>query len=290
MDVVFRSFTREELDQQYDATASIPDRECLIKKFKELSQNLVGNQRHKLDISYGPNVDEQVDLFFPENLSPLAPVHVFLHGGYWYQFTKSEWSFIAEALCGRGAIVAVPTYSLCPKMKVSEIMRQMQRFIVWLQENIGSHGGDPDQIYLSGHSAGGYMAVALLLTDWNADYTLPQDVIKGVTTISGVHDLQPLQFSYLQSKLRLDESELGLLSLSEKLVRYRGKATINCFVGGDETSEFHRQCKDLAEIWQSHNHTGMWTSIAGRNHLDILFDLSESQGPIAQKISVQMKL
>jgi len=161
---------------------------------------------------------------------------------------------------------------------------------VWLHGAIEAYGGDPGRVFLSGHSAGGYMAVSLLLTDWQREYAIPRDTIKGVTTISGVHDLEPLQHSYLQKKLHLDQRELRLLSLSEPLGLYQGEGEINCFVGSDESSEFIRQSRQLSEHWRSLRHGGTCEILPERNHLDILFELSEPDGRILETVVAQMGL
>lgn len=290
MTYVFRSLTQPEVDQQYDVTASITDRESLIGRFEYLSERITRANTCELNVIYGAHIDERADLFFPSNMSEPAPVHVFIHGGYWYQFTKREWSFTAESLCARGAIVVVPTYSLCPKFSVPEILRQMQRFIVWLRSEVASFGGDPNRIFLSGHSAGGYMAAALLLTDWEGEYSIPNDSIKGVTTISALHDLEPLRHSYLQAKLNLTQPEVSLLTLTEQIKAYEGSAQLDCFVGGQETAEFIRQSHELSELWLASNHSGLCEVIENRNHLDILYELSDLGGRISNAVVAQMSL
>jgi arylformamidase len=290
MSYVYRSFTREQIDKQYDVTANIVNRDALIRRFVDDSKQYAFESPCELDVAFGAHVDERADIFYPKKLLSPAPVVVFIHGGYWHKFTKQEWSFIAASLCERGAIVVVPTYSLCPKVCVSEILRQMQRFIAWLHGSVQAHGGDPSRLFLSGHSAGGYMAVSLLLTDWQREYGMPNDVIKGVTTISGVYDLEPLQYSYLQSTLHLDNRELCLLSMTEPLQVYRGRGDINCFVGSGESCEFIRQSRELSERWWALNHSGVFEVLPGRNHLDILFELSEPNGRILEKLVAQMEL
>ena len=69
------------------------------------------------------------------------------------------------------------------------MVAQAQRAVCWLHSNAPSFGGDPSQLHLSGHSAGGHMAGVLLTTDWAAQFGLPADVLKSGLLMSGSYDL-----------------------------------------------------------------------------------------------------
>ena len=88
-------------------------------------------------------------------------------------------------------------------MTIEEIVRQSRAAIAWLYESALSFGGDRRRIYVSGHSAGGHLTAMLALTDWEGDYALPADIIKGGCPISGLFDLRPFPYTYLQPKLQL---------------------------------------------------------------------------------------
>src|SRR5690606_28072156 len=120
-----------------------------------------------------------MDIFLPVTACVDRPVHIFIHGGYWYQFGKNEWSFISQGLTQQGCLVVVPKYSLCPKVGIAEILQQMRTLLIWCYRNIRMYGGNPDKISISGHSAGGHLATELVLTDWEREYSAPVNLIKG---------------------------------------------------------------------------------------------------------------
>lgn len=285
--LVYRTLTASEVEQQYQVTRSIVDREALIADFIVRSEAFRRESPCRADLRYGPTLDETLDVFLPPARGVSAPVLVFIHGGYWYQFTKREWSFVAEALCARGAIVVVPSYSLCPGVRVTEIVRQMQTLMVWLQSNIAALGGDPERIHVSGHSAGGHMAAALATTDWAGHYGI-RSPVAGCTTISGLFDLSPLLHCSLQSHLRLDDDEVTRLDLMAR-VPVKGFA-IDCFVGSLETSEFHRQTADFATAWEAGGGEARHRALPDRNHLTVLYELSDRGGAIADAIASRMGL
>lgn len=124
-----RKPSRQDFDREYDVTRGIVDRESILQHFIERSTRFRNGNAGVRDVRFGATRDEVVDLFLPARSDGSAPIAVFLHGGYWYRFTKDEWSFIAEELCRKGVLVAIPTYSLCPGVTLTEIVRQMQGFM-----------------------------------------------------------------------------------------------------------------------------------------------------------------
>ena len=89
----------------------------------------------------------------------------------------------------------VVNYALCPKVTIDEIVRQARAAIAWTYKSAGSFGGDPERIYVAGHSAGGHLTGMLLLTNWEGDYALPKEFIKGACAISNLFNLAPFPYT-----------------------------------------------------------------------------------------------
>src|SRR5690606_3967939 len=116
------------------------------------------------NLRYGNSAAETLD-FFPVD-GGNAPLFVFVHGGYWRACDKSEFSWVAPALVGAGAAVAIINYGLAPATPLEEIVQQVRRAHVWLFQNANRLGIDARRIVTGGHSAGGQLTAMMLATPW----------------------------------------------------------------------------------------------------------------------------
>lgn len=136
-----------------------------------------------------------------------------------------------------------------------------------------------------GHSAGGHLAVTLARTRWRERHDLPDDVIKGVVSISGVFDLHPISQSYVQEHVRLSEREIADFSHVSSIEQ--GLAPLSALVGEAETSEFQRQSKAICELWRSGDNSASFGMLPDRNHLDILDEFGDG-GRILEALMAQI--
>src|SRR5262245_25605646 len=137
-----------------------------------------------LDVRFGPTLDETLDIFPARR--PGSPVLVFVHGGYWRILSSKEFSLVARGPVAHDVTVVVTNYSLCPKVSIAEITRQSRAAIAWLSREARSFNGDPERIFVCGHSAGGQQVGMVVATDWPGEHGLPQDSIKAGIPISGL--------------------------------------------------------------------------------------------------------
>ena len=186
--------------------------------------------RARLDIAYGDGPRNRFDLFLPK-AAPKGLV-VFIHGGYWLESDKSTWSHLANGAVGSGFAVAMPSYTLCPDIRIAGIVSE-------IGAAIGKAAAMVDgPLMLTGHSAGGHLASRMV----TISTPLAADVarrIRHVVSISGLHDLRPLMLTGMNAALAIDEHEA--LTESPALLRPMGGARITCWAGGGERAEFLRQ-------------------------------------------------
>ena len=121
-----------------------------------------------LNQPYGaaPGVDANLlalDIHAPKTAKGL-PVVVYVHGGYWKAGDKSQTGHLPEFFCQRGFVFVSVNYRLAPAVKHPVIIQDVARAVAWVHDHVAEHGGDPSQIFLTGHSAGAQL-VALLGTD-----------------------------------------------------------------------------------------------------------------------------
>ena len=258
---LYRQFeTVEQLDQQYLPALRVPEFREIVARWSTESERVGKLPGHHPRLAYGPTLDETVDIFYgPKG----APIHVFLHGGYWRAFAPKDFYFIAEQLVKDGFCVVLPNYSLCPKVSIDEIVRQVRACLKWLHVFADLAGADPTNITLSGHSAGGHLTAMALLTDWQGDYGIDPSFIRGGVAVSGLYDLAPFPYTTLQPSLQLTWDQVARNSPINQPAALCAPLALT--VGERESEEFHCQMKDYAE----HKHLRSFV-VPDANHYTVL--------------------
>ena len=283
--MLYRDFaTQEELDAQYDLNAMLPEAAARYEAFcwRE-SENVRAALDHRLDVPFGPTIAEHVDVY---PAGEKAPVLVYVHGGFWCLRTSKEFGFVARGPVSRGVATVVTNYDLCPRVTIDEIVRQTRAAVAWAHKNTASFGGDPDRIHVAGHSAGGHLVAMLLATDWEGEYGLPGNVIKGATAISGLYDLAPFPYTFLQPKLQLGYDQIHrnspILHIPDAspplLVAY----------GDDETDEFKRQSEEHLDEWRARGLRGERLILQGKNHYEVIDGFLDAESPLCSAVLGQM--
>jgi arylformamidase len=237
----------------------VPDFERYMTEYASRSLATRATLRSQINVAYGDAPTERLDLFFPEAQPGLAPVHIFIHGGYWRMFAKEDYSFIADPVTAAGGIAAIIDYSLMPAVRMATIIDQIRRATTWIADNADDFGGDATRLTMSGHSAGAHLCCFLLN---------PQSApINAALLVSGVYDLKPLQTSFLQAEIALTDTEVARYSpLHLGLTTTTHTAIL---VGDAETAPFHAQAAALAQRLNA----GPVTTLPGANHMSIVLEL-----------------
>ena len=285
--MLYRNFaTQEELDAQYDLERAVPDASLYAELYEKESEKVRAEMEHRLDVSFGPTLAEHLDLYPAPDGD--APILIYLHGGYWRRFGSKEFGFVARGPASKGVATAVVNYALCPHVPIDEIVRQARAALVWVYKNAVSFGGDPERLHVAGHSAGGHLTAMLLATDWESDYGLPGDVIKGACAISGLFDLAPFPYTFLQPKLQLTWDQV--LRNSPILNLPDGAPPLLITYGGDETPELRRQSDDFFAAWKAKGLPGDLLPLSGKNHYDVIDGFLEAESLLCSAILEHMNV
>ncbi len=277
--MLYRGFaTQAEIDREYDVERMVPDFRPYAEHFIEGSAKARAELTARLDMRFGPTLDEYFD-FFPAR-RPNAPLLVFIHGGYWRMLSAKEFSLVARGPVARGMAVAVTNYSLCPKVTIAEITRQSRAAIAWMHRHAQELGIDPERIVVSGHSAGGQQVGMMLSTDWTRDYGLPANTLRGGISISGLFDLEPLRFSWLQPAIQLDQDVIRRESPLHNIPHRAPPQVVT--LGGDESSEFHRQSSEYLAAWHSAGLQGRMLDQPGCNHFTAIDGFLDADHPLTE--------
>lgn len=160
---------------------------CAAKKYKDLSYI----EKPTAQISNPP----KLNVFVSRNASEeKLPVLIFVHGGNWNSGSKDQYGFFGRNFAKNDVVTVIPDYTLSPAVSYDEMTQQTAEAIRWTQKHIEEYNGDPQRIYLTGHSAGGHLVA---LATMNPKYGIDPATISGIIlNDSGGLDM----FDYLQKK------------------------------------------------------------------------------------------
>lgn len=198
----WRRIPEAELEAHFNPRVASPNFEHHHVAFDRMSRAARAELPCRLDLRYGDGPLETLDLF--AGRTPDAPLHVFIHGGYWRALDKSLYSCIARPLTEAGAAVALLNYDLCPAVTVADIVAEIRTAIAWLARRGEELGFDAGRIALSGHSAGAHLAAMALAYDWTHE-NLPSDLVKGALLVSGIYDPAPALHIPVNAEIGLTE-------------------------------------------------------------------------------------
>ena len=162
-----------------------------LEKASAWSEMVRLETRCVFDVPYGTDDRQKLDVYLPGNAGSAGmPVLIFFHGGYWVLGHKDTLGFMAPPITSAPAILVTGGYRLAPGAKYPEQVDDCRNVLRWTYENISQYGGDPERIFVGGHSAGGHLAsLVTLQRGLLADFQLPEDIVKGCFPVSGVFDV-----------------------------------------------------------------------------------------------------
>src|SRR5262249_55398925 len=177
--------------------------------------------------------------------------------------TKEDNSNFVPTFTKRGATVVVMEYDLCPKVTVTEIVWQTHTAIAWVFKNITRYGGNPSNLFVSGHSADGHLTAMALAHNWEKE-GLPRDLIKGAVVTSGVYDLDVVAHLSVQQEIQMTpESARANDPLTQPpLVR----CPVVVAVGGAEPRGWQQMSEDYFNYCKQQGMQADYLVIPGATH------------------------
>lgn len=145
-------------------------------------------------IAYGDDPRQKLDVYVPRHSVESAPVVVFFYGGSWNSGSRSDYGFVGEALASRGVVAVLADYRLYPQVRYPLFLEDGAKAVAWTHEHIRQFSGNPQRLYLMGHSSGAYN-VAMLALDpglLRAVGMSPHD-LSGWIGLAGPYDFLPIQ-------------------------------------------------------------------------------------------------
>ncbi len=283
--IIYKNYTQEKLDQQYNNRYNVPDHEKHLQEWEALGKEAGETISVVKNIPYGDLARETLDIFPAEK--PNAKVMVFIHGGYWYKNAPADFYMIAKAFRNYGVSTVLVGYPLLPEYAMDQLVDSCSKAIAWVYQNIECFNGDPHQIYVSGHSAGGHLAAMMLTTNWSSYHPeMGKDTLKGVAAISGLYNLLPVQKCFVNEVLQMDEATAKANS-TVNLLPF-ATCPLILAVGADETAEYREQSLELYQQWKAQELPMQLMEIPGTNHFSILATMLDVNAPLHQAMQQMM--
>lgn len=273
----------DDLESQYNPRKAVPN----VEEFARRSAALSADTRRRradarLDLRYGDGALATLDVF--PAASPGAPLHVFLHGGYWRGRDKSDYSYVADALAPHGIATVVMNYDLCPAVELPEIVRQVRAGLQWIHAHAAELGGDPAAITASGHSAGAHLIAAALP---RAGEPVPPWVPRAAVLVSGIYELEPVLSVSVNQEIRLRPEQVDALSP----MRHPPTAAVPLVLaaGGAEPTSWVRQSHDFAKVCSAAGASAMYVELPGTHHYSIMNALERPGDALARLIAAHAR-
>jgi arylformamidase len=240
--LVWLDMDQQELDDAYDQTVYAPNRDHIRARRvanNEIALKIVGKPDR---LAYGAADIEKLDIY--KTKTPNAPMNVYIHGGAWRGGTSSQVAYMAETFLKAGAhFIALDFNNVIEAHgDIFPMVGQVRRAVAWVYKNAENFGGDPNQLYLTGHSSGGHLAGCVVITEWEK-MGLPRDILKGALLGSGMYDLKAPRLSKRSKYVKFTDAMEEALSPQRHIDKIHTPLTIT--YGSLETPEFQRQARDF---------------------------------------------
>jgi arylformamidase len=269
---VWLDLDQAALDDAYNQIVYAPNRDQVLGRFATNSEIVRRHLGAPQRFAYGPTPVEGLDVYKARR--PGAPINVFIHGGAWRGGEAKNYAFPAEVSVNAGInYVALDFVNVIQSGgDLMPMAEQVRRAIAWVYRNADKFGGDRERMYVTSQSSGAHLGGVAITTDWERDFEVPADIVKGALLASGMYDLKPVRLSARSAYVKFTDAMEEALSSQRHLHR------INCPVvvayGTLETPEFQRQARDFAAALRDAGKKVELLVGEGYNH----FELTETLG------------
>ena len=286
--VVWLDMDQKALDDAYDQSKYAPNIQQVLGRYATNSEAARARLGAPRRLSYGGSAIEGADLY--ATARPNAPLHVFIHGGAWRTGLARNYAFQAELFVNAGAhFITLDFINVLESGgDLAAMAKQVRSAVAWVYKNAASFGGDPDRLYISGHSSGGHLGGVVMVTDWERDYGVPTNIVKGAVLCSGLFDLKPVRLSARSTYVKFTDEVEQSLSAQRHLARLN--APLVLAYGTLETPEFQRQTREFAAAVQAAGKPVTLLVADGYNHFEIAETFANPYGLLGRAALEQMNL
>ncbi|MFJ9041541.1 alpha/beta hydrolase [Streptomyces sp. NPDC102406] len=257
-----------DLDREYSPSSRVTDLDVHLARYATDSARARADLPAHLDLPCGPLPEQRLDLFPAPD--PHAPLHVFVHGGYWQELSKAEAAFAARDFVAAGISFAALGYGLAPRHRLRALTASVGDSLRRIATGRARLPVTPRAVHLGGHSAGAHLVASALLDAADRD---EPGLFASATLISGVYDLEPLRHTYVNDALGMDAAEAGECSPLRRLPAALPPLVVA--LGANETDAFAAQHRRFVAAARAGGTDVTDLVVPGRHHFDLPFDLAD---------------
>ena len=285
---VFMGMDQQELDASYDQLAYEPLLPQITKRLASNSEAMRTRIGTPLRRSYGASTIEALDIYRAKEAN--APIFVFIHGGAWLGGSAKDYGYPAEMFVNAGIhYIAVDFVAIKEAGGDLGVMaKQVRSAVAWVHNNAVSFGGDPVRLYVGGHSSGGHLCGVVLVTDWQKEFGLPQNIIKAGLCMSGMYDMKPVALSARSKYVKFTEAMEDSMSAIRHIDLLNAPITVT--YGTFETPDFQRQSRDFAAAVKAAGKPVQLIEAPNYAHLEMCESLGNPYGANGRAALAMMKV
>jgi arylformamidase len=288
--IVWLDMDQTELDNAYDQAVYAPNQPLVHARRNAANARAKARLGAPQRFQYGASEIESVDVYRTRKNPENAPVNIYVHGGAWRNGRSADFAFLSEMIVDAGAHSVIVDFNNIDDVggNLMTMAQQVRSAVAWVYNNAQKFGGDNNRIYLTGHSSGGHLSSCIVTCDWQRDFGLPKDILKGAMLASGMYELTPVRLSKRSKYVNFTDAIVDELSAMRHIDRLH--CPIVVAHGTQETPEFQRQARDFAAAVKAAGKPVTFIVAEGYNHFEIQETLASPYGLLGREVLNLMKL
>jgi arylformamidase len=288
--IVWLDMDQTELDNAYDQAVYAPNQPLVHARRNAANARAKARLGAPQRFQYGASEIESVDVYRTRKNPENAPVNIYVHGGAWRNGRSADFAFLSEMIVDAGAHSVIVDFNSIDDVggNLMTMAQQVRSAVAWVYNNAQKFGGDNNRIYLTGHSSGGHLSSCIVTCDWQRDFGLPKDILKGAMLASGMYELTPVRLSKRSKYVNFTDAIVDELSAMRHIDRLH--CPIVVAHGTQETPEFQRQARDFAAAVKAAGKPVGFIVAEGYNHFEIQETLASPYGLLGREVLNLMKL
>ncbi|XP_018355516.1 PREDICTED: kynurenine formamidase [Trachymyrmex septentrionalis] len=206
-----RLYTPSEWSKRYNSEELLAH---FFKFCEEVTEETRKTIKCELNVPYGPTERAKYDIYGVD-LPKDAPIFIFIHGGYWQEFSKDLTGFAVPLFVKNKIKVITVGYDLCPNVRIGDIVAEIKSAVAQILKYAADSGSK--YVCIAGHSAGAHLAACLLHDDdWINRMTKKGyfAILKEIILIGGIYNLKPITNTSFAVALKLTDEEIKKFSIS----------------------------------------------------------------------------